>query len=474
MNRYLKILIFLLLIKSAFVIWGIQANVIELGPDEAQYWTWSQKLDWGYYSKPPGVAWQIWLGTQLLGNTELGVRILSVVISFLLALSVYFLARVCRLKANTAFWAGMVMAFSPLGIMASFLATTDGGMILFWTLACIAMASALSRGVAPNYYLLGALIMLGALFKWPIYLFWVFVLLAMCIYSTLRSRHVLCGMAISLLGCLPSVLWNSSHKWVTFQHVLSTIKGGSSPLQQGNFVDFLGAQMSLLSPILFVLLVLAFVSLLRNSSKVWPSVLFCGAMSLLLLTIYSTMALFQKMQGNWSLFAYPSGIVLLGWFACERGKRGKPWLIGGVILSVVLSISVLSLPTVQARGLLPIPYKVNPFKHNLGWTKLKEELALLGYDPEQHFLFGDKYQMSSLLSFYSPGQKRTYFLNLHGTRQNQFSYWPSMADEQQRKTGFFVLAENSPRLEREFPERIKQYQIQLKDYFEEVHFEGLR
>ena len=36
------------------------ATPLELYPDEAQYWLWSRTLDWGYYSKPPMIAWLIW------------------------------------------------------------------------------------------------------------------------------------------------------------------------------------------------------------------------------------------------------------------------------------------------------------------------------------------------------------------------------------------------------------------------------
>ncbi|NGX43029.1 MAG: hypothetical protein K940chlam7_01320 [Chlamydiae bacterium] len=478
MERHLKILFWFLLVKAVFVLVAIQAQVIGLGPDEAQYWTWSQDLYWGYYSKPPAIAWQIWLGTKVFGNTELGVRLLSVVISSLVSLSVYFLARVCRLKSETAFWAGMVMAFSPLGIMSSFLATTDGGMVLFWTFACIIIAFSLSSGTTPNYDFLGMLILSGALFKWPIYIFWVFVLLARRIYPELRGGNMYRGMAISLLGLVPTVIWNRLHEWATFKHVLTTIMGGhgkevgTSPLLHGNVFDFLGAQAALLSPILFVLLLLAFVTLIRNSTKVWSSILFCGGVALLLLVGYSTMAIFTKMQGNWCVYAYPSGIVLLSWYACERVKWGKLWLKVGLTLSLILCIAVLSLPTIQARGLLPIPYRVNPFRHNLGWAKLEEALEERGYDPEEHFLFSDKYQMTSILSFYSPGQKRGYFLNLQGSRKNQFSYWPTMVDEQLGKTGFFVVTENSPHWEKMMPEKMEEYREQLGEYFEEVQFLG--
>src|SRR5262245_37489018 len=101
MNGF-TLLFSLLCVKAVVIAAGIYSGIIGLGPDEAQYWTWSQDLAWGYYSKPPGIAWEIWAGTQLLGNTELGVRLFSLIISFLLSLSVYFLAKTCKLTSKGA------------------------------------------------------------------------------------------------------------------------------------------------------------------------------------------------------------------------------------------------------------------------------------------------------------------------------------------------------------------------------------
>jgi 4-amino-4-deoxy-L-arabinose transferase-like glycosyltransferase len=55
----------------------IFTTYIELYPDEAQYWLWSRKLDFGYYSKPPMIAWVIHLTTALGGNSEPFVRLLA-------------------------------------------------------------------------------------------------------------------------------------------------------------------------------------------------------------------------------------------------------------------------------------------------------------------------------------------------------------------------------------------------------------
>jgi len=73
--------------KKQKIFWGIiiliglantlQAIFTELIYDEAYYWYFSKKLDWGYFDHPPMVAAMIALG-QLLFKGTLGVRIVGV------------------------------------------------------------------------------------------------------------------------------------------------------------------------------------------------------------------------------------------------------------------------------------------------------------------------------------------------------------------------------------------------------------
>ena len=42
--------------------------------DEAQYWSWSRDLAFGYFSKPPLIAWLIRLATEICGDAEWCVR----------------------------------------------------------------------------------------------------------------------------------------------------------------------------------------------------------------------------------------------------------------------------------------------------------------------------------------------------------------------------------------------------------------
>lgn len=478
---YLPLLLSILVIKAFVLVFLILNGTIGLSPDEAQYWTWSQQLDWGYYSKPPGIAWQIWLSTKLFGNTLLGVRSGSIFLGFLLPLIIYLIAKWGQLKTETAFWAALTFALTPLGIMGSFLAITDVGMIVFWALGCALIIRALSQKQTPNYSLLGVCILLGALYKWPIYLLWSFVIGLTPIFPHLKSKKIVVGILISLLGLLPSLFWNSTHDWVTIRHVTQSIEGsdlanhGQENTYHGNPLEFIGAQIALVSPLVFLFLFAAIANFFgKRKEEKSPALLFIGLSWFSLLIIFIGLSLFKKVQGNWCDFIYPTAFAFYAWYLCETDSWNRIWLKINLVVSVILISFGLAIPYIQSHGILSslqLPYKLNPFRHNVGWNNLEKALQEAKYKPGEHFLFASGYQMTSILSFYGEEQKRAYFLNLHGIRNNQFSYWPSMADEQKGKTGFYVRSENAPHLKKHMANTEQEIQS-LLPYFDEVEFVG--
>src|SRR5437868_12436342 len=73
---------------------------LELYPDEAQYWLWSRTLDFGYYSKPPMIAWAIWATTQMGGDAEALVRLSAPLFQAGATLAVFAIGR--KLYGGTA------------------------------------------------------------------------------------------------------------------------------------------------------------------------------------------------------------------------------------------------------------------------------------------------------------------------------------------------------------------------------------
>lgn len=173
-----------------------------------------------------------------------------------------------------------------------------------------------------------------------------------------------------------------------------------------------------------MLFMLICVALWRKKGQPNLAIKFCVLMPLGFIVALAFAAYFKKIQGNWCDFIYPLMAVAVAWGCCECMPSLRKWAVASTSLSGLL---MLALPMVASFS-----------KQNVGHRQLTDVLHQVGYRPLVDFLFGDKYQTSSLLSFYGPAQQRAYFLNLHGIRKNQFSYWPGMEVEQLHKTGFFV------------------------------------
>lgn len=110
---------------------------LELYPDEAQYWLWSRTLDFGYYSKPPVIAWSIWATTALGGDSEAWVRLSAGLYQAGATVVVFLIGR--RLYGGAVGLAASALYALMPGIQLSALvAATDAPLLFFMGLAILA------------------------------------------------------------------------------------------------------------------------------------------------------------------------------------------------------------------------------------------------------------------------------------------------------------------------------------------------
>ena len=428
----------------------IWSSDIGLMPDEAQYWTWSQNLDWGYYSKPPGIAWQIALGTSLFGNTEFGVRFVSLLLPLGIALLLRSLVVDVTNDRKVGWVTAMAFILSPIGFVSSLFATTDGGMIFFWLLALLGYSRSL--GSKKRFLVVGLIIAVGGLWKWMSYTLWI-PILAFELWRRQKDRgHIIWGMILSCVGLLPSVFWNMSHDWPTFRHVFGTIsvahKAGSVP----NFFDFLLAGVAFISPGFFLI---GLPSLFRKNARLF-------LFQLVVCIIWGWMlglSCFRKMQGNWAIAAQTTFFIMVGVSLARYVRWRSPLVISAAIISALLQLLIFVPPYIGGPLLA-----YSPLKSGLGNKRISSCFSRTGYRPGKDFLFASRYQDVSQLWFYGPEQKKVYFLNLHHLRKNQFCYWPGMSEECVGRDGFFVAFVVRSHA-RSLAARARRYIKELAPYF---------
>ncbi|MCC5939805.1 MAG: glycosyltransferase family 39 protein [Lunatimonas sp.] len=434
------VLVLVVLAKLFFTL----SSPLSLFSEETQYWLWSKHLDWNYYSKPLMIAVYNRLGTLLLGDTEIGVRLSAWIFSSLAAWMVYKLSMYMFGKPKYAFLAAMMVLVMPFFHLASLFHTTDSSLVFFWILALYLIWRALEEEGTSLWVVAGIATALGILSKNVMVLIIPIVFLYLLITRPriLKQKVFYLFTAVSGLSLVPVVIWNFQHDFVTFRHLgtLGGVSGGGGFDWQAAFSytgEYLGGQMAAVS--------LFFIPLLWLSIRRWQShreqaVLFLLLPAVLIWMMFIGISLVKRVEINWPAFAYVSlPVAMAQVVSLYTSWKRYAWIAVGI--SGMLLAAIMYPAPLDAIGFKKVlkPQK-DPFFRMAGYRELADRVDFLidSLELERHFVFSDSYHVASELAFYMDGNPQTYNPNL-GRRMNQFDLWPGLEQfEQQGFDGVFV------------------------------------
>ena len=118
---------------------ALALSPLELGVEEAQYWLWSKTLDFGYFTKPPMIAWIIGASNWLFGHHVMAVRLPACWLNLATALVLWQTAT-WLYGPRAGRWASLLWISLPAVGLGSFLISTDTPLLLFISLALLAVA----------------------------------------------------------------------------------------------------------------------------------------------------------------------------------------------------------------------------------------------------------------------------------------------------------------------------------------------
>ena len=237
---------------------------LQLYPDEAQYWWWAQTPDWGYFSKPPMIAWVIWQSTTLFGNSEWAIRIASPLLHGATALLVFGIARLAfngrTDNARIGFWSALAYLTTPGVSYSSGLISTDVPLLFFWALALYAFLRAIEEPGWRWTIWCGVAVGLGFETKYAMAYFILGAAIAAWLAPEARklvlSRRGLAILGIGLALLLPNIAWNAAHGFPTVAHTGHNADWSHARYNPLNILAFLGGQFGVFGPILMAGLLL--------------------------------------------------------------------------------------------------------------------------------------------------------------------------------------------------------------------------
>ena len=226
--------------------------------DEAQYWLWSQDLDYGYFSKPPLLAWVIALYSSIFGDSFFSLKIIPSIAYIFTAWAVYNLCKNIGLKKESSYECLLLFLLIPAVSFSSFILSTDIVLLLFWTLALNQLVVIRKFKNFKNFLMFGIFIGLAFLSKYAAIYFIICLIIYILLDQNFRKfffKNYL-GFLLSffciLIILLPNLIWNLNNSWVTLQHTSDNANFGNIDINFVRGFKFLCIQILMLGPLLFI------------------------------------------------------------------------------------------------------------------------------------------------------------------------------------------------------------------------------
>jgi dolichol-phosphate mannosyltransferase len=431
------------LVVVSFLLRLFYIGQVELLPEDSYYWNYSQHLDSGYLDHPPMVAWLIWLGTHVFGNTEFGVRIGAVGCA---AVATFFSYRLTRnlFGEASAMVALVLMQVMPFFFLAGLLMTPDAPLTAAWAATLYFLERALIAGQSRAWLLAGVSIGLGLISKYTIGMLvpvaLLFVLLDAPSRRWLLRWEPYAALFIALVLFSPVIVWNAQHEWASFAFQTSR-RLAERP--RFSFHRLLISALVLLTPTGVLTLLASRFSrrpAADESADLRRRWLFLRLAVLVPLSVFVVFSVRHDVKIDWTGALWLGAVPALAASIIEFGRKGvvglrawvhSAWGPTAVIMILLLGTGLHYL----ALGLPGVGYSDHLELVPVGWRDLGRQINGIAADLRKQtglepVIVGmDRYELASQLTFYAGDHGRsvneTSSRNLFGAEGLMYGRWAS-------------------------------------------------
>ncbi|THD57330.1 MAG: glycosyltransferase family 39 protein [Bradyrhizobium sp.] len=276
--------------------------------DEAYYWMWSKHLAFGYYDHPPMVALVIRAGTLIAGDTELGVRLVSILLALPMSFALYRTAAILFGGQRVAATATILLNVTLMAAVGTLIVTPDSPLLVASSFVMFFLAKVLETGRGTWWLAVGAAVGMALLSKYTALFFGPAILVWLVSVPKLRrwlvSPWPYLGGAVALAIFSPVILWNADHGWVSFVKQI-----GRSRIEdfKPSFIgELIPTQIAFATPLVFVLGAMGLYALLKRDSGALAARALINAIFWTIVVYFMWHSLHARVEANWFAPVYPA------------------------------------------------------------------------------------------------------------------------------------------------------------------------
>src|SRR3954453_9995506 len=285
----------------------VSAAYTPLTFDEAYYWTWSKHLAGGFYDHPPMVAIVIRLGTLIAGDTELGVRLVSILLAIPMSFAVYRTAEILFGGRRVAATSTVLLNITLMAAVGTLIVTPDAPLLVASSFVLFYLAKVLETGRGAWWLAVGATVGAALLSKYTALFFGPAILIWLAAVPKLRrwlvSPWPYLGGIVAFAIFSPVIVWNAEHQWVSLLKQLGRARIQDFALAY--IGEIIPTQVAVATPFVYVLGVMGLYALWRRQAGAMPARALINSMFWTITAYFLWHSLHSRVEGNWFGPVYP-------------------------------------------------------------------------------------------------------------------------------------------------------------------------
>ena len=376
--------------------------------DEAYYWMWSKHLAGGYYDHPPMVALVIRAGTLIAGDTEFGVRLVSILSALPMSFAVYRTAAILFGGMRVATTAAILLNITLMAAVGTLIVTPDAPLLVAASFILFYLAKVLETGRGAWWLAVGAAVGTALLSKYTALFFGPAILIWLASVPKLRrwliSPWPYLGGLVSLAIFSPVIVWNADHRWVSFIKQIGRAR--IEDFRPAFIGELIPTQIVFATPLVFILGGMGLYALFTRKAG-------ASAARMLISTTFWTISVYfiwhslhARVEANWFGPVYPAFAIaaavagnLTQWDA--RQQRVVDFCLRWAAPTGILMFALL---VVQANTGMLTGYRRDATVRSVGvgWRELAGQIEAVRLRTGANCVLAPDYGTTAWLAFYLP------------------------------------------------------------------------